>query len=152
MEDRNVSPGLFAGVMGLVGVSIVKSPTSGFNVMMARVSAELDAFAAFMVGLFKIGLCIAGVGLVLWLIFRIVCWFEELERERKWLREEVQKLLLDVTQLNCEQFLSSNGIHAIEKKLIHLDETLEKLAKDPDTKQQESKSASIAALSEIIGG
>ena len=92
MEDRNVSPGLFAGVMGLVGASIVKSPTSGFKVMMARVSAELDAFAAFMVNLLIIGLCIEGVGIVLWGIFRIVCWFEELERERTWLRE--------VTRLN----------------------------------------------------
>jgi hypothetical protein len=47
MEDRNVSPGFFVGVMGLVGVSVVKNPNSGFHVMMARVSARLDMFAAF---------------------------------------------------------------------------------------------------------
>ena len=152
MEDRNVSPGLFAGVMGLVGVSIVKSPKSGFKVMMARASAELDAFAAFMVNLLIIGLCIAGVGIVLWGIFRIVCWFEELERERTWLREVVQKLGADVTELRREQLFSSNGIYVIEKKLSVLDETLDKLTKDAATKQLESQSASTAALSEIIGG
>jgi hypothetical protein len=66
MEDRNVSPGFFVGVMGLVGVSVVKNPNSSFPMMMARVSAKLDVFAAFMVNLLMIGLCIAGVGIVLW--------------------------------------------------------------------------------------
>ena len=77
---------------------------------------------------------------------------EELERERTWLREVVQKLVADVTQLRREQLFSSNGIYVIEKKLSVLDETLDKLTKDAATKQLESQSASIAALSEIMGG
>lgn len=93
MEDKNVSPGFFVGVMGLVGVSVVKNPNSGFHVMMARVSAKLDAFAAFMVRLLIIGLWIAAVCVVLWLIFRVVCWFHNLERERNWHREAVQRIL-----------------------------------------------------------
>jgi hypothetical protein len=152
MEDRNVSPGFFIGVMGLVGVSVVKNPNSGFHVMMARVSAKLDVFAAFMVRLLIIGLYIVAVGLVLWLIFRIACWFEELERERNWHREAVQRILADITDLKRDQLISSNGHYAIEKRLNALDETIGKLTKDPATKLQESKSASTAALSEIIGG
>jgi hypothetical protein len=152
MEDKHVSPGLFAGAMGLVVVSIVKDPSSIFNLIWARLSAKLDAFAIFMVGLLKIGLIIAAIGLVFWIIVRIVCWFEELDRERKWNRDKMQKLLAEVSELRRDQLISSHTIGAIEKRLNVTSETLNKLTKSPAAKQQESKSASTAALSEIIGG
>ena len=77
---------------------------------------------------------------------------EELERERNWQREAVQRILADITELKRDQLISSNGHYAIEKRLHVLDETIEKLTKDPASRLQESKSASTAALSEIIGG
>jgi hypothetical protein len=151
MENRNVSPGLFAGAMVIVGLSIIKDPKSVFNLIWAGVLAKLEAFAIFMAGILKIGLCIVAVGLVLWLIVRIVCWFEDLERQRNWLQVKVQELLADITDLKRHQAISSNCIDVIERKNSKLNEALEKLTKSPAAKQQESKSASTAALSEIIG-
>jgi hypothetical protein len=64
---------------------------------------------------------------------------------------KVQELLADITDLKRHQAISSNCIDVIERKNSKLNEALEKLTKSPAAKQQESKSASTAALSEIIG-
>jgi predicted PurR-regulated permease PerM len=152
MRDQEVSPGFFLGVMGLVGAAVVKNPTAKVQAYKAGFSAIIDALGALILSVLKFGLIVAGVCLAFWCLHKMISWIRKLDKDRKQLTADVAQLKEGLDWLKTWQGRVRSSLVAVDSRLSTIDAEIQKLAKGPEVKKQESKSASLAAVSEIVGG
>lgn len=152
MRDQEVSPSFFLGVMGLVGAAVVKNPTAKVQAYKTEFSMTIEALGGLIVGVFKFGLIVAGVCLAFWCLHKVISWIRKLDKDRKQLTADVAQLKEDLDWLKAWQGRVRSSLVAVDSRLSTIDAEIQKLSKGPEVKKQESKSASLAAVSEIVGG
>jgi len=152
MRDQEVSPGFFLGVMGLVGAAVIKNPTAKVQAYKAGFSETMDALGALILSVLKFGLIVGGICLGFWCLHKVISWISRLDKDRKQLISDVAQLKDGLDDFKSWQGRVRSSLAAVDSRLCTIDAEIQKLSKGPEVKKQESKSASLAALSEIVGG
>lgn len=152
MRDQEVSPSFFLGVMGLVGAAVVKNPTAKVQAYKTEFSVTMEALGTLIVWVFKFGLILAGIFLGFWILHKVISWISKLDKDRKQLTADVAQLKEGLDWLKTWQGRVRSSLVAVDSRLSAIDAEIQKLSKGPEVKKQESKSASLAAVSEIVGG
>ena len=79
-------------------------------------------------------------------------WIRKLDKDRKQLTADVAQLKEGLDWLKTWQGRVRSSFVAVGSRLSTIDAEIQKLSKGPEVKEQESKSASLEAVSEIVGG
>lgn len=152
MRDQEVSPGFFLGVMGLVGAAVIKNPTAKVQAYKTEFSVTMEALGGLIVGALKFGMIVAGICLGFWCLYKVISWISKLDKDRKQITADVAQLKEDLDWLKTWQGRVRSSLVAVDSRLSTIDAEIQKLFKGPEVKKQESKSASLAAVFEIVGG
>ena len=152
MRDQDVSPGFFFGVMGLVWAAVVKNPTAKVQAYKTEFSVTMEALGSLIVGTLKFGLIVAGICLGFWCLHKVISWIRKLDKDRKQLISDVAQLKDGLDGFKSWQGRVRSSLVAVDSRLSTIDAEIQKLSKGPEVKKQESKSVSLAAVSEIVGG